>query len=300
LLLHILDVFIKEYVILFLLPKKFYLCYLYKHMDYVKQFDSTLNKTLENFVRKPTIVRGAVHLLLILYAARLAPTLPRPVLELFDNAYFKLFIFSLILWTAQFSPSTSILIALAFLVSTNYVNKGKVWESLENTEGAFADPTAAPVAESKQVAVEAASAIVEQQSQDAPVVASVAQKENTIVVQPTIVDTPQGPAVVNPTVVVAPAVVSTPDGEKVVIQPDVTVVSAPSNGETKATSTSTADIVTPSSPTVVAAAPVAGDAPAAAPSPAQEGCLPVRRYDMTKVVPQSSGGDAFGEFTPSA
>lgn len=265
-------------------------------MDYVKQFDSTLNKTLEDFIRKPSAVRGAVHLLLILYAARLAPSLPRPVLQLFDNPYFKLFIFSLILWTAQVSPSTSILIALAFLVSTNYVNKGKVWESLENTDGATTDPTASPIAQSREVAVDAASAIVEQQNADTPVVNSVSQQQETILVQPTVVNTPEGQTVVNPSIVVAPAVVSTPEGEKVLVQPEVTVVSAPAEGSTTATSAQVTETVVPTTPTP---APTSASVAATVASPvaAQEGCLPIRRYDMSKVVPISASENLFGEYT---
>ena len=65
-------------------------------MEYVKTFDNSINETLSQFVRKPTLVRGIVHLLLILYSARLAPTLPKQVLLLFENQYFKLFILLII------------------------------------------------------------------------------------------------------------------------------------------------------------------------------------------------------------
>lgn len=190
-------------------------------MDYVKSFDDNLDKVLNQFVKKPTLIRGVVHLLLILYAARLAPMLPKVVLNLFENSYFKLFIFSLILWTSQFSPSTALLIAVGFMVTMNYINKKPLWEFLENTD------TSAPTAPTKNVAVESAVAIVEQQTQKTPVVQAVAQQENTIVIQPTIIDTPQGKTVVNPTIVVAPAVVETESGEKVLVKPDVTVVEPP-------------------------------------------------------------------------
>lgn len=101
-------------------------------MNIVQNIDTRLSSILNDYVRKPTLVRGVVHLMLILYAARLAPTPPKIVLQLFDNVYFKLFIFSLILWTAQFSPSTSILIALAFMITVNYTTTGKLWEMMDN------------------------------------------------------------------------------------------------------------------------------------------------------------------------
>ncbi len=239
--------------------------------QYIKTFDDQLNNTLSNFIRKPTIIRGVVHLLLVLYATRLAPSLPKPVLVLFENAYFKLFVFSLILWTAQFSPSTSILIALAFLVSTNYINQRPLFEFLDNVD------TAAPTAPTKEVAVDSAVATVQSQSQNTPIVTGVAQQQETVVIQPSIVDTPQGPAVVNPTIVVAPAVVSSPEGQQVVIKPDVTVVEAPVQTQVPAPAPAPAPALAPAAQKVTVAEP--------APTPEAQGsgCYPVRRYDMTKV-----------------
>jgi hypothetical protein len=105
-------------------------------MDTIKMsvdtFDNNVDSVLYNYMEKPTLVKGVVHLLLMLYVARIAPIPPKIVLDLFSNIYFKLFIFSLVLWTAQVSPSTSILIALAFLVTVNYTTTGKVWEMLDN------------------------------------------------------------------------------------------------------------------------------------------------------------------------
>ena len=109
----------------------------------VQTIDSNLNSVLQNYVQKPTLIRGLVHLLLMLYVVRLAPQPPKQVLQLFENIYFKLFVFSMVLWTAQFSPSTSLLIALAFIVTMNYANTGKVWEYMDNVAAAAA-PTAAP------------------------------------------------------------------------------------------------------------------------------------------------------------
>jgi hypothetical protein len=256
-------------------------------MDYVKTFDSNINDVLSQFVRKPTLIRGVIHLLLILYSARLAPSLPKQVLLLFENQYFKLFIFSLILWTAQFSPSTSILIALAFMVTVNYANQKPMWEFIENTETANQD--SAPNAPSKEVAVAATAAVVNAQVENTPVVNSVEQKQETIVIQPKIVETPSGPMVVNPTVVVAPVVVETPSGEKIIIKPDVSTVKV----DQQAAAAPEAAVVPLAAPE---AAPAVAPAPAPAPGPVQAkeqlpepaACYPIRRYDMGKVSAQSS------------
>ena len=99
----------------------------------IQSFDSNINVILENYIRKPTLIKAVVQLLLMLYAVRLAPTPPPVVLHLFNNVYFKVFIFALILWTAQVSPSTSILIAVAFMITINYTTTGKIWEMMDNT-----------------------------------------------------------------------------------------------------------------------------------------------------------------------
>lgn len=106
-------------------------------MDYVKIFDTNVNSTLESYLTKPTLVRAIIHLLLVLYVVQLAPVPPPQVLILFTNIYFKLAIFILVLYTAQFSPSISILVALAFLATINYSTRGKfgingIYEMLDN------------------------------------------------------------------------------------------------------------------------------------------------------------------------
>ena len=105
-------------------------------MDYIMSADKTVEKTLSPYLKKTVIVKGIIHLLIVLYAAKLAPELPKAVTDLFANSYFRLFVFSLILWTAQFSPSTSLLIALAFMITVNYSMNKPLWEFLENVEGA--------------------------------------------------------------------------------------------------------------------------------------------------------------------
>jgi hypothetical protein len=94
-------------------------------------FDKSLDQALRE-VMQPTFVRGIVHLLLALYVVRLAPNMPKSISDVFDNQYVKLFVFALVLWTAQFSPSTAIMISLAFMVSVNYAMNKPLWEFMEN------------------------------------------------------------------------------------------------------------------------------------------------------------------------
>ena len=180
----------------------------------------TVDNSIGSFMTKPTIIKGVIHLFLILYAARLAPVPPKQVLVLIENVYFKLACLSLILWSAQFSPSTSILIALAFMVTINYTTTGKVWEMMENID------QTQPVAPSKDIAISAVSEVMKDQLLNTPIVGSVTQNDNTIVITPTIINTPNGPVVQNPTIVIAPATVSSPSGEKILVTPQVTTMTS--------------------------------------------------------------------------
>jgi hypothetical protein len=184
--------------------------------DTLKAFNGQMNDLLDTYVKKPTLINGIVHLLLILYAAKLAPQLPASILKLFDNTYFKLFVFSMILWTSQFNPSTAILIAIAFLVSTNYLNNKPLLEFLDNTNGT------ASVAPDQTTAVNSAMASVQPVMQDP--VHYVDHQQSTMVIQPTIVPCAGGNAVLNPSVVIAPMVVTMANGQTALVTPKVTTV----------------------------------------------------------------------------
>jgi hypothetical protein len=201
-------------------------------MEQIKDFDSAAEKLMSQYLKKPTLIKGVIHLFLILYAARVAPRPPKAVLDLFENQYFKLFFFSLILWTAQFSPSTSLLIAISFMITMNYFNKKALWEFMENTEA-----SSAPVAPSKEVALETTAMVVENQAQEPTVVQTMTQTPETIVIQPTIVETSEGTTVQNPSVVISPAIVSNENGEKLLIKPEVTVINVPTTTPAPATTT---------------------------------------------------------------
>jgi hypothetical protein len=184
--------------------------------DTLKAFNGQMNDLLDTYVKKPTLINGIVHLLLILYAAKLAPQLPASILKLFDNTYFKLFVFSMILWTSQFNPSTAILIAIAFLVSTNYLNNKPLFEFLDNTNGT------ASIAPDQATAVNSAMTNVQAVMQDP--VHYIDHQQSTMVIQPTIVPCAGGNAVLNPSVVIAPMVVTMADGKTALVTPKVTTV----------------------------------------------------------------------------
>ena len=252
-------------------------------MNVVQQLDKTVNQTMETFLRKPSIVKGVIHMLLLMYAARIAPTLPPQITDLFTNSYFRLFVFSLILWTAQVSPVTSVLIALAFMVSVNYANQKPLFEFLEN------EPV---VAMSKETAIDTTVASVQQQVTESPIVTSVTQESTTMVIQPSIINGPEGTQVVTPSVVVAPVVVSTPSGEQMVIKPDVTLIETPSTAAPSATAAPMAlapEVKMAPSTTEAPSVVVAEPQPATQEPAPESGCYPIRKYDMAKVEPNTYG-----------
>jgi hypothetical protein len=112
-------------------------------MDYVKKFDSSIEKALTRYIRKPEIIYGMIILFIALYAAHIAPAVPEVISKIFSNTYFKLMFMIFILWIAQISPSMSIVIAVGFLMITNYANNKALFEMLDNTS---APETAAPAA----------------------------------------------------------------------------------------------------------------------------------------------------------
>ena len=292
----------------------------------IQTVDTNLNSILDNFVKKPTLIRGAVHLLLMLYAAKLAPTPPKIVLDLFDNVYFKLFAFSLILWTAQFSPSTSILLALAFMVTINYSTTGKIWEMLENTSTPVSQvPSTVSVTESA-AAIQALSSAASS-------------------------TTPISPDVVTPVLQVALANVTTQEGadavkdlaiqattpsagtpENVANAVEVALVSIVPNAQQSDTASAIVTLAdAAASPIAAPPAKVADianiavngmkteEGVAAIQALAQQavvpesgtvdkinavvkvaaqsaGCYPLRNYDMSKVSPMKDGNDSFEDY----
>jgi hypothetical protein len=194
-------------------------------MEYVKQFDTAANDLMIRVYKRPAMVSAVIHMLIILYATKLAPELPKSVLNIVNNPYFKLFIFSLILWTAKASPSTSILIALAFMITMNYANNKPLWEFLDNVDGNDESDLSQPVvAPTKEEAVSQAVDNVNIQKENPIVVDNIVQMDQTVYVTPKVIQTTQGPTVVNPTVVVTPAIVSDKNGQQYVIQPDMTLI----------------------------------------------------------------------------
>ena len=283
-------------------------------MEYIKNFDSTLEQRMSPF-KKTFYLKGVLNLLIVLYDGLLAPQLPRQVLLLFENQYFKLFVFSIILWTAQFSPSTSILLSVAFMVSMNAVNKKPLWEFLENV----AAPAAQDAVPAVMISAPApASSIVSAPAPAPPSKPMESVVQNNIPVSPiqsieavkvlaqaAASKEASAPAAVANIANIIAANVTTETGatalKQLAEQAIVPAPGAPQKVE-EAVVKVIQSIPPPAAPPVAApivqvAQKVAVSEPA--PAPASAGCYPIRRYDMSKVessrVSDNSSNGVFEE-----
>lgn len=294
----------------------------------VQSFDSNINNVLNNFVKKPTVIRGAVHLLLMLYAAKLAPTPPKIVLDLFENVYFKLFVYALILWTAQFSPSTAILISLAFMVTINYTTTGKVWEMLENVTEFTATENVDPVTEftSTEAVNVLAAAAVSPEASDASLVEPVAKAALASVTSQDGADaimalaeqavTPESGSIDNVKLAVntamnsiatvpvsASAIITLANAAASPVASDPEVVADVANIAVveMTDEQGVAAVQALAQQAVVAESGVPEKVAAAADMAAKSaGCYPLRNYDMSKVSPMKAGMDSFEDYQPWA
>jgi len=255
---------------------------------YVAQFDSRLELLLHR-ITKPKVVRAILYILiqtaLILYVTQFADMLPQSVLKVLSNDFFKLFMLSLVLWTARFSPSISIMVALAFIVTVNYSTTGKYWEMMENIAAEAPAVQQVPMGVSSSTSVDAALAnaasTVQSQVQETPIVAGVSQAQETITIQPAIIQTTEGPVVVNPSVIVAPVIVASPTGETMSISPSVQTVSVSSETgaaapmEVAPMEVAPMEVATETTPIAAATEPASFN---------QTGCFPIRNVDMTRVM----------------
>lgn len=145
----------------------------------------------------------------------LSPEVPPMVQTLFKNAFFKVFVFTVIMWSAKIDPLTAILLSVAFLVTMNYVNNKPLWEFVDNvvTETNVVAPT-------KEIAVDGSVAVLKSQAENPQTVSSITETAATTIVTPLV----QDGNVSVPSVVIVPTVVKSDNGQEMIVTPNVTLV----------------------------------------------------------------------------
>jgi hypothetical protein len=99
-------------------------------MDTVNQMSNYVNKTL-NFVNNNKILSSVLGMLLVLYAAMAAPKLPKSVVKVFDNTFFKLGYMFMIAYLATKDPSVAIITAAALLITLQTLSSREASDKAE-------------------------------------------------------------------------------------------------------------------------------------------------------------------------
>lgn len=96
---------------------------------------NALSKTAESFVRpvlqNPYVMAGS-KILLVLYAAQLAPRLPDHVTAVFKNSFVKMAALFVIAYLAQLDFQLAILLAVVFVPLANILSGRRLLESYAN------------------------------------------------------------------------------------------------------------------------------------------------------------------------
>jgi hypothetical protein len=106
-------------------------------MNTVKNVFGKVNVAIDTGLKasigRNSVISGTLYLIILVYISLLTPEMPPSILAIFRNQYFKVLVFSIILWTAHIDPVVAILIAIAFLMTANIANNKSIWEFMENT-----------------------------------------------------------------------------------------------------------------------------------------------------------------------
>ena len=96
--------------------------------------DSTMSQLFSNKYSSAVIT-----LFLVLYGGLAAPKLPKFVVQLFDNAIFRILVLSLIVYKGNRDPKFAIMIGVAFTVTLNVISKQKFLEGFDDDMEQFTD-----------------------------------------------------------------------------------------------------------------------------------------------------------------
>jgi hypothetical protein len=240
----------------------------------MSSYDSAINNTLGKALENKYIF-AVIHLVLFLYASSIAPVLPPRALVILDNFFVKLFALFLILFSARVSPSISILVALCFLVTMNYINHNKFIEFLENT------PTDL-------------SPIDLDQDDGTPQKVDTTMMADTVTIKPLVLTNTDGQTVlVTPTVDITPTQVVDKNGNVESVYPIVNFTTMPPTTTTTVSPvtapTSESTQPSPTSESTQPIFPITQQAETTV--PLQSGCLPNRKVNMENVEALDSEDD---------
>ena len=96
-------------------------------------FDKTINDLLAPLTQD-NVVSDLVNLLVIVYATKIIPAIPRELTKTVDNTLFRMIAVFIIIWLGNRNPTRSAILAVLFVVAINLISGRGAFES-PNGEG---------------------------------------------------------------------------------------------------------------------------------------------------------------------
>lgn len=100
-------------------------------MDAIPPIMKNIDQTFRAGLKNPYIM-AVVKIAITLYAAQMAPRLPAPVQNMFSNSIFKIGALTIIIAMADVDFQFALILAMAFVVSVNYMSGRGFLESYSN------------------------------------------------------------------------------------------------------------------------------------------------------------------------
>lgn len=92
-----------------------------------------VNNTLD-LVFKNKYSSTILTIMLICYASLTRPTLPKPIVILFENPIFRIFVLSLIVYRGNKNPRFSLIVATGFTIIMDIISKKKIFDTFTNVD----------------------------------------------------------------------------------------------------------------------------------------------------------------------
>jgi hypothetical protein len=102
-------------------------------MDKVNTFISNIINTFDQWMLNPYFAT-TITIILTVYASLASPNLPNFLKKLFDNSIFKILIISFIAYRANKNPQLSLLVAVCFVITLNFLAEKENKEAFEQIE----------------------------------------------------------------------------------------------------------------------------------------------------------------------
>ena len=102
-------------------------------MDQVNNFINSTMKGFDNWMINPYFAT-VITIVLTVYASLASPNLPSYIKKLFDNSLFKILIITFIAYRANSNPQLSLLIAICFVITLNFLAEKETKEAFAQIE----------------------------------------------------------------------------------------------------------------------------------------------------------------------